>query len=266
METPPFQGVIGDDWRDSSPWWPGMTRPPGRCSQRFTGGAGRRRLRPARRFRLGHRHPQPSMPWPPGACATELPHDGAVLSDPLVRADRAQPPRQRDGPGHRNRQRLPRVQRPGPPAPTASSPRCCWTPGMPPTPSASGTSPPRTRPRRRPRARWPLGPGFERFYGFMSGETHQFVPNLIEDNRLIRPPGRPEDGYHLTTDLVDQAVGCVRDLRVDRSRQAVLLVLLHRGRATPPTSRRPSGASATGAPSTGAGTAGGRRRWPGRSP
>ncbi len=64
------------------------------------------------------------------------------------------------------------------------------------------------------RARWPLGRGFERFYGFMSGETHQFVPNLIEDNRLIRPPGRPEDGYHLTTDLVDQAVGCVRDLRV----------------------------------------------------
>jgi len=64
------------------------------------------------------------------------------------------------------------------------------------------------------RARWPLGRGFERFYGFMSGETHQFVPNLICDNHLTFPPGRPEDGYHLTTDLVDQAIGCVRDLRV----------------------------------------------------
>lgn len=64
------------------------------------------------------------------------------------------------------------------------------------------------------RARWPLGRGFERFYGFMSGETHQFVPNLIHDNHYIDPPATPEDGYHLTADLVDQAMACVRDLRV----------------------------------------------------
>jgi arylsulfatase len=63
------------------------------------------------------------------------------------------------------------------------------------------------------RARWPLGRGFERFYGFMSGETHQFVPNLIDDNHLANPPYTPEEGYHLTTDLVDRAIGCVRDLR-----------------------------------------------------
>ena len=31
METPPFGGVIGDDWRTSTPWWPERpTRPPGR--------------------------------------------------------------------------------------------------------------------------------------------------------------------------------------------------------------------------------------------
>ena len=63
------------------------------------------------------------------------------------------------------------------------------------------------------RARWPLGRGFERFYGFMSGETHQFVPNLINDNHLVSPPYGPEEGYHLTTDLVDRAIGNVRDLR-----------------------------------------------------
>ena len=63
------------------------------------------------------------------------------------------------------------------------------------------------------RARWPLGRGFERFYGFMSGETHQFVPNLIDDNHLTTPPYGPDEGYHLTTDLVDRAVSCVRDLR-----------------------------------------------------
>jgi arylsulfatase A-like enzyme len=64
------------------------------------------------------------------------------------------------------------------------------------------------------RARWPLGRGFERFYGFMSGETHQFVPNLIHDNHSVDPPRTPEEGYHLTGDLVDRAIGCVRDLRV----------------------------------------------------
>ncbi len=64
------------------------------------------------------------------------------------------------------------------------------------------------------RARWPLGRGFERFYGFMSGETHQFVPNLIHDNHYVDPPRSPEEGYHLTADLVDKAMDCVRDLRV----------------------------------------------------
>jgi arylsulfatase A-like enzyme len=64
------------------------------------------------------------------------------------------------------------------------------------------------------RVRWPLGRGFERFYGFMSGETHQFVPNLIHDNHYVDPPRTPEEGYHLTGDLVDRAIDCVRDLRV----------------------------------------------------
>src|SRR5690606_14509974 len=63
------------------------------------------------------------------------------------------------------------------------------------------------------RDRWPLGRGFERFFGFFPGETHQFVPALVHDNHLVEPPGTYEDGYHLTTDLVDQALGMVEDLR-----------------------------------------------------
>ena len=39
--------------------------------------------------------------------------------------------------------------------------------------------------RRLPRARWPLGRGFERYYGFFEGETHQFGPALVEDNHLV---------------------------------------------------------------------------------
>ena len=70
-----------------------------------------------------------------------------------------------------------------------------------------------------PRHRWPLGRGFERFYGFMGGETHQFVPALISDNHQVLPPATPEEGYHLTEDLVDRAIEMVRDLRtVDRDK------------------------------------------------
>jgi arylsulfatase len=64
-----------------------------------------------------------------------------------------------------------------------------------------------------PRHNWPLGRGFERFYGFLEGETHQFVPALISDNHRVQPPATPEDGYHLTEDLVDTAIGYVAELR-----------------------------------------------------
>lgn len=63
------------------------------------------------------------------------------------------------------------------------------------------------------RARWPLGRGFERFYGFFSGETHQFSPALISDNHQVTPPRSYEDGYHLTEDLVDRGIEFVKDLR-----------------------------------------------------
>jgi len=69
------------------------------------------------------------------------------------------------------------------------------------------------------RASWPLGRGFDRWYGFHGGETHQFVPALYHDNHSVRPPKELEDGYHLTEDLVDRAVTFVSDLRaVDQGR------------------------------------------------
>lgn len=63
------------------------------------------------------------------------------------------------------------------------------------------------------RKRWPLARGFEAFYGFMSGETHQFAPALVRDNRLVEAPRTMAEGYHLTEDLVDAALSYVRDLR-----------------------------------------------------
>ena len=66
---------------------------------------------------------------------------------------------------------------------------------------------------------WPLQRGFDRYYGFLDGETDQFHPDLVYDNHWIEPPGRPEEGYHLSEDLVDHAIGFVHDsvgVRPDR--------------------------------------------------
>jgi arylsulfatase len=64
-----------------------------------------------------------------------------------------------------------------------------------------------------PYDRWPLGRGFERFYGFMGGETHQYYPELVYDNHQVEPPKTPEEGYHLTEDLVDKAVNFIADTK-----------------------------------------------------
>ena len=64
-----------------------------------------------------------------------------------------------------------------------------------------------------PHDNWPLQKGFDRFYGFLQGETDQFYPELTADNHHIDPPGRPEDGYHVSADLVDQSMGWIRDLK-----------------------------------------------------
>ncbi len=58
---------------------------------------------------------------------------------------------------------------------------------------------------------WPLQIGFDRFYGFIGGETNQFYPDLVEDNRYIDPPYTPEQGYHLSIDLADQAIKMLSD-------------------------------------------------------
>ncbi|WP_423059272.1 arylsulfatase [Brevibacterium linens] len=58
---------------------------------------------------------------------------------------------------------------------------------------------------------WPLSQGFDRFYGFLGGETNNWYPDLVEDNHFIEQPYLPEDGYHLSRDLADQTIRLLRD-------------------------------------------------------
>ena len=62
-----------------------------------------------------------------------------------------------------------------------------------------------------PMTRWPLGVGFDRYYGFLGAETNQWAPELCRDNTLVDAPRLPVEGYHLTEDLVDLAIRMILD-------------------------------------------------------
>ncbi len=62
------------------------------------------------------------------------------------------------------------------------------------------------------RRTWPLGRGFERYYGFLGGETSQWYPELIADNHYTEQPYLPEQGYHLSKDLTDKTISFIKDL------------------------------------------------------
>ena len=61
---------------------------------------------------------------------------------------------------------------------------------------------------------WPVGRGFERYYGFLGGETNQWYPDLIYDNHPVDQPATPEEGYHLSTDLTNRAIEFIKDAKV----------------------------------------------------
>ena len=66
-----------------------------------------------------------------------------------------------------------------------------------------------------PYDRWPLARGFERFYGFLGGDTNQWYPELVYDNHAVAQPSQPEDGYHLSVDLADKAIEFIQDAHVN---------------------------------------------------
>jgi arylsulfatase A-like enzyme len=61
-----------------------------------------------------------------------------------------------------------------------------------------------------PYNQWPTGSGFEHFYGFVGAETNQWYPALYDGTSAIETPKTPEEGYHFTEDVTDQAIKWVQ--------------------------------------------------------
>ena len=71
--------------------------------------------------------------------------------------------------------------------------------------------------------RWPTGLGFDYFYGFIGGETHQYYPVLFENTTAVEPDKSPEEGYHLMTDMSDRAINWLRYNKAIAPQKPVLL-------------------------------------------
>ena len=228
-----FPGVIGRTVGESSPAWPRPLRAkPGAPNVLFivlddTGfgqlGCYGSPIRTPNLDRLAARRP----------ALHQHAHDRALLAEPLVHADRPQPPLERDGVHHRGRDRLSRARNGMIPFENGFLSEMLLPHGY--NTYAIGKwhlTPAEQSSAAGPYDRWPLGRGFERYYGFLGGDTHQYYPDLVYDNHQVEPPRTPEEGYHLTEDLVDHAIEFIADCEAGRARQAVLHVLLHRARCT----------------------------------
>lgn len=77
------------------------------------------------------------------------------------------------------------------------------------------------------RSSWPLARGFDRFYGFLGGETHYFAPSqLVEDNALLDHDGY-RDGYYCTDDWTDKAIAMVKEHASSSPRRPFFLYFAH---------------------------------------
>ena len=223
METPPFQGVIGDDWRDSTPWWPDVPRPPDGAPNVMVVV-----LDDVGFAQLGCYGSDIATPTIDGLAAQGVRltnfHTTALCSP--TRACLL------TGRNH-HRNGLGRVAdlAVGYPGYNAEVPmengflsEILRQQGY--ATYAVGKwhlTPDDETNMAAPRHSWPLARGFDRWYGFHGGETHQFVPALYHDNHAIQPPRSIDERYHLSADLADQAIAQLADLRaVDADRRFFL--------------------------------------------
>lgn len=84
-----------------------------------------------------------------------------------------------------------------------------------------------------PYDQWPLARGFDRYYGFLQGEIDQYHPHLVQDNTSIPQPKGPEEGYHLSADIVDHAIDLVFEHTMAAPEQPFFLYLAFGAMHTP---------------------------------
>jgi arylsulfatase len=61
---------------------------------------------------------------------------------------------------------------------------------------------------------WPVGMGFEYFYGFVGGDASQWQPNLFRNTTAIYPfEGKPPGTWNLTTAMADEAIQYMKDIK-----------------------------------------------------
>ena len=252
-----FAGVIGRDWRDSTPWWPARPEAArGRAQRGATSCSTTSGTRSSGATGPTSRRPNIDGLAGGGRAARQLPHHRAVLADACVPAHRAQPPLERHGPRRRPRHRLSRATRAIIPPENGflseilAHARVRDVRGRQVAPHARG----RDAHGRRPRAAGRSGAGFDRWYGFHGGETHQFVPTLYHDNHAVpaaadRRPRATTSPRTSPTTRSSTSATCATSTPSSRSSSTS-----PPARATRPTTRRRSGSSATAASSTTGGT------------
>lgn len=76
-----------------------------------------------------------------------------------------------------------------------------------------------------PNDSWPTGRGFERFYGFLEGETSYFYPARLMHNNMVIPIDDYPADYYATDDLTSQSIAFIKEIRHDRPQQPFFLYL-----------------------------------------
>ena len=80
---------------------------------------------------------------------------------------------------------------------------------------------------------WPLGKGFDNYYGFLAADMDQWNPILTRDNTMVEAPEKPENGYHLSEDLTDNAIEYIYHHHLSYPDQPFFLYLAYGAMHTP---------------------------------
>ncbi|MGN0153668.1 MAG: arylsulfatase [Lachnospiraceae bacterium] len=80
---------------------------------------------------------------------------------------------------------------------------------------------------------WPLGKGFDTYYGFLAADMDQWNPVLTRDNTMVEQPKAAKDGYHLSEDITENAIKYIYNHEFAYPEQPFFLYLAYGAMHTP---------------------------------